>query len=69
MTRNQNSSEPVLFLYRFILGGYYSLRYQSLKDNNQTYLRFVALNTAAFQPQYMQHFDADEAIQQIEYVN
>jgi hypothetical protein len=55
-------------MYGFILGGYYSIRHQTLKGNNQINLRFVALNTAMFQQQYADHFDSNEPLQQIEYV-
>lgn len=48
----------------YYLGGYYSIRYPSQKQN----LRFIALNTVMFQPQYSDHFDPNEPIQQIEYV-
>ncbi len=57
-----------MLIYRFILGGYYSIRYRTSKQNNQIMLRFVVLNTAMFQPQYADSFYSNEAIQQIEYV-
>lgn len=58
-----------MLLYRFILGGYYSLRFRTLKDKHQKLLRFIVLNTAMFQPQYNDFFDPHEPIEQIQYVD
>ena len=44
-----------------LLGGYYSIR-------SSTNLRFIALNTAMFQPHLTDHFDSNEALEQIEFV-
>jgi hypothetical protein len=58
-------------LYRYILGGYYSIRYQSFEQDDRpekSFLRFVVLNTAMFQPDYVDYFDKNEIIDQISYV-
>jgi len=63
--------EFILLLYKYILGGYYSIRYQSFGLNNhkeKSFLRFVILNSAMFQPDYVEFFDTNEAIDQISYV-
>lgn len=65
----RSNSEPILLVCRSLLGGYYFLRYQPIKRQDQTYLRFVVLNTAMFQPQHITSFDPDEAQRQIEYVH
>ncbi len=57
--------------YKYILGGYYSIRCQSFGQDNQqekSFLRFVVLNSAMFQPEYVEFFDTNEAIDQISYV-
>lgn len=46
---------------RFLSGGYYSIL-------SPTNLRFIALNTAMFQPHLLGFFDSREASEQIEYV-
>ncbi|CAF0876218.1 unnamed protein product [Rotaria sp. Silwood1] len=56
-------------LRTFLKGGYYSLNFRPLKNKPQTVLRFIALNTAMFQPQYMDYFDSNEPNEQIEWFN
>ncbi|CAF3918527.1 unnamed protein product [Rotaria sordida] len=56
-------------LQTFLKGGYYSIRFQALKTKQQTMLRFIALNTAMFLPQYTDYFDLNEANEQIEWFN
>ena len=56
-------------LYRFILGGYYSMRHRVSNESNQTVLHFVVLNTVMFQPQYADYFSSNDAAQQIEYAS
>ncbi|CAF4362627.1 unnamed protein product [Rotaria socialis] len=53
----------------FFKGGYYSLRFRTSKDKQQTLLRFIVLNTAMFQPQYNDFFDLHEPIEQIQWFN
>ncbi|CAF4040933.1 unnamed protein product [Rotaria sp. Silwood2] len=53
----------------FLKGGYYSIRFRTLINKRQTFLRFIALNTAMFQPQYMDYFDSNEPNEQIMWFN
>jgi hypothetical protein len=63
-----NCIYKILLQHIFLLGGYYSIRHQTLKDNNQINLRFIVLNTVMFQPQHVDQFDLNDPIEQIEYV-
>ncbi|CAF3750258.1 unnamed protein product [Rotaria magnacalcarata] len=53
----------------FFKGGYYSLRFRTSKDKQQTLLRFIVLNSAMFQSQYNDFFDLHEPIEQIQWFN
>ncbi|CAF1272776.1 unnamed protein product [Adineta ricciae] len=53
----------------FLKGGYYSIRFQTLRNNKQVMLRFVVLNTGMFQPYILDFFNTKDAIEQIEWFN